>query len=135
MFSVSKKIKYALIAMMELAMNDQQAPVQIREISDRHHIPHRFLERVLLELKKSGWVVSTRGAQGGYQLAHVASAILVKDVFNALEGPICLYDSSDSGLQFFLEGLTASINSYLTMNLSELIHLKYQADNIPTYSI
>src|SRR3954452_14365815 len=66
---VSAKAEYACIAMLELAANygDSQ-PVRVKSIADHHGIPQRFLVQILLQLKGAGYVTSTRGAAGGYQL-------------------------------------------------------------------
>src|SRR5580704_17876808 len=66
---LSAKTEYACIAMLELARRyERREPVRIRDIADEHGIPARFLVQILLQLKGAGYVASTRGASGGYQL-------------------------------------------------------------------
>jgi Rrf2 family transcriptional regulator, cysteine metabolism repressor len=88
LMKVSAKSEYACLAMLALArMGPDDPPVRIREISETHAIPERYLVQILLQLKGAGLVVSTRGAAGGYRLARPASAISLGEVLTAIEGP------------------------------------------------
>lgn len=60
----------------------------IGDISEREHIPHKFLELILLELKNLGYLVSKKGRGGGYMLAHSPQNIFVGDVIRCMEGPL-----------------------------------------------
>lgn len=62
-------------------------PVRIREISESHEIPERYLVQILLQLKGAGLVTSTRGAAGGYRLARPATSISLGEVLTAIDGP------------------------------------------------
>lgn len=85
---VSAKAEYACLAVMALARQGPNAPpLRIREISESHGIPERYLVQILLNLKGAGLVVSTRGASGGYQLARHPEAITVQEVLVAVDGP------------------------------------------------
>ena len=85
---ISAKAEYACLAVLALArQNPDDPPVRIREISEAHGIPERYLVQILLQLKGAGLVTSTRGASGGYRLARPASAISLGQVLNAIEGP------------------------------------------------
>src|ERR1700685_1618515 len=84
---LSAKTEYACIAMLELARRyDQGEPVRIRDIADEHGIPSRFLVQILLQLKGAGYVASTRGASGGYQLVKPPATISLGEVMNVNEG-------------------------------------------------
>jgi Rrf2 family protein len=84
---VSAKTEYACIAMLELAaVHGSGEPVRIRTIADAHGIPSRFLVQILLQLKGAGYVVSTRGAAGGYQLAMSPERITLGEVMNVIDG-------------------------------------------------
>ena len=73
---ISAKAEYACMALLALAQQGADAsPLRIREISDTHAIPERYLVQILLQLKGAGLVVSTRGASGGYRLARPAAKI------------------------------------------------------------
>ena len=68
---ISAKAEYACLALLALAQHGPDAPpLRIREISESHAIPERYLVQILLQLKGAGLVVSTRGASGGYRLAR-----------------------------------------------------------------
>lgn len=59
------------MAILELASRySEKPPVRIKDISERHGIPNRFLVQILLQLKGAGLVISIRGASGGYRLAY-----------------------------------------------------------------
>jgi len=74
--------------MFELAAGyDQGEPIRIRTIADKHGIPSRFLVQILLQLKGAGWVLSTRGAAGGYRLAQPPESITLADIISTIEGP------------------------------------------------
>ena len=89
---LSTKGEYGLLAVMDLAMHSREAPVQSAQIAERQNIPKQYLDQLLLFLKKAGLVESSRGRQGGYQLARSASHINLLQVVRALEGSI---DSTD----------------------------------------
>jgi Rrf2 family protein len=84
---VSAKTEYACLAILELAAQSSSGePVRIRSIADEHGIPARFLVQILLQLKGAGFVTSTRGASGGYQLAKPPEDITLGEVMNVIEG-------------------------------------------------
>jgi Rrf2 family protein len=83
---MSAKGEYAIRAMLDLAMRRGRDLVPIQEIAARQSIPARYLEQVLLSLKRAGLLVSRRGAAGGYQLARGPEEITVGDVLRAVEG-------------------------------------------------
>jgi Rrf2 family protein len=85
---ISAKSEYACLAMLALArLGPDDPPVRIREISEAHGIPERYLVQILLQLKGAGLVTSTRGASGGYRLTRPASSISLGEVLTAIEGP------------------------------------------------
>jgi Rrf2 family cysteine metabolism transcriptional repressor len=85
---VSAKAEYACLAMLALArVGPDDPPVRIRDISDAHGIPERYLVQILLQLKGAGLAASTRGAAGGYRLARPASTISLGEVLSAIDGP------------------------------------------------
>lgn len=85
---VSAKAEYACLALLALAQQGPNAPpLRIRDISEAHGIPERYLVQILLHLKGGGLVISTRGASGGYQLARPPENISVREVLTAVDGP------------------------------------------------
>jgi Rrf2 family protein len=83
---LSAKGEYALRSMVDLAMHPADGRVSIQEIAARQAIPHRYLEQVLLQLKRGGLLASKRGASGGYHLTKSPDDITVADVLRAVEG-------------------------------------------------
>jgi Rrf2 family transcriptional regulator, cysteine metabolism repressor len=85
---ISAKAEYACLAVLALARQKlDDPPIRIREISETHNIPERYLVQILLQLKGAGLVTSTRGASGGYRLARPASLISLGQVLTAIDGP------------------------------------------------
>jgi Rrf2 family protein len=85
---LSKRTKYGLQAVLALARENSQEPVLIGDLAKRHHIPVKFLEQILLQLKKAGIVDSRRGKKGGYFLNQKASNVTMGQVVRILEGPL-----------------------------------------------
>jgi len=84
---VSAKVDYALRALTELAVSPP-GYVKAERLATAQEIPLKFLENILLELRRAEIVASQRGAEGGYQLAKPASEVSLADVIRAVEGPI-----------------------------------------------
>ncbi len=83
--SISARVHYAALAMLELALrSDASAPVAVREITDRHGIPGPFLVQILRTLRAAGWVQSVRGSQGGYRLMVSPEQITLLDIAEAV---------------------------------------------------
>ncbi len=87
---ISKKTKYGLKALAYIARQDYGQMVQIATISKNENIPHKFLESILLTLRKSGFLGSKKGKGGGYYLLKKASEVPLTDVIRILEGPIAM---------------------------------------------
>lgn len=87
---LSKKTQYAFKALMYLAQKHSGEPVLIAEISQQRNIPLKFLENILLELKKHGILDSKKGKGGGYHLSKSPDKIFLADVLRLIDGPIAL---------------------------------------------
>ena len=88
---VSAKVDYAMRALLEIAASTGDDPAQLikgDQLAAAQHIPARFLEGILRQLRQAGIVASQRGADGGYRLARSADDITVADVVRALDGPL-----------------------------------------------
>jgi Rrf2 family protein len=83
---LSAKSEYAIKAMLDLAVHDGDGLQPIQEIASRQGIPQRYLEQVLLQLKRGGMLVSKRGSAGGYRLSRSSDEITVGEVLRAVEG-------------------------------------------------
>jgi len=84
---VTARGDYAVRAAVELAAADGAAR-KVSEIADAQEIPPRFLENILLALRRAGLVHSRRGAEGGFRVARPAVEITLADVLRAVEGPL-----------------------------------------------
>ncbi len=84
---VSARVDYALRALAELAASPP-GPVKAEHLATAQGIPLKFLENILLELRRAEIVTSQHGAEGGYQLARPAQEISLADAIRAVEGPI-----------------------------------------------
>jgi len=87
---LSTQADYAMRAVCELARHAPGAMVQTRAIAEAQGIPESSLAKVMQELARADLVRTTRGHQGGVALARPADAISVRDVFEAIEGPVAL---------------------------------------------
>src|SRR5687768_10139341 len=86
---ISQKAKYALRALLVLCRaRDGGQPQMIAEISRTQAIPKKFLEQILLELKRHGIVVSRRGRQGGYVLLRAPENVTFGEILRLIDGPI-----------------------------------------------
>ena len=85
---ITYKGDYALKAILDLALHHGKRVVTIHEIAKRADMPIKFLEQVLLDLKRGGFVESKRGKVGGYYLAKQPSQIKVGDIIRYIDGPI-----------------------------------------------
>jgi len=87
---LSKKTKYGIKALTYIARLDDTSPVQVGTIAESENISHKFLESILLTLRKSGILGAKKGKGGGYYLLKDASEIKMTDVIRTLEGPIAM---------------------------------------------
>ena len=85
---LSQKAKYGLKALIYLARNPSPTGIRIAEIAESECIPRKFLDAILLELKKDGIVASRIGRAGGYRLAHSPDNIGIGQVIRVLDGPL-----------------------------------------------
>ena len=89
-FMLSKKTKYGIKALAYIAKKPDRAPVQTTEIAKSENISQKFLESILLNLRKSGYLGSKKGKGGGYYLIKDPVEIRMTDVIRVLEGPIAM---------------------------------------------
>lgn len=80
MLQLSRKTRYALEAVVDIAYNARPDPVQSKEITERQGIPQRYLEQVMQQLVRAGILRGVRGPRGGYRLARERRRITVADV-------------------------------------------------------
>jgi len=82
---LTTKGRYAVTAMLDLALHATESPVPLADISQRQGISLSYLEQLFSRLRRQGLVDSARGPGGGYRLAHAAADIAVVDVINAID--------------------------------------------------
>lgn len=87
---ISQKTRYALRALLYLAEESGGVPVQLARIASSQKVPPKYLELIMLDLKKAGLVESRRGPKGGYGLSRSSTEISFGQIVRALEGPIAL---------------------------------------------
>ncbi len=89
---LSTKVRYAIRAMLELALHYGEGPVSVKEISKKQGISSRYLEHLIVSLQTAGLVKTIRGKEGGCVLARHPSQIKIAEVVSALEGPLAVVE-------------------------------------------
>jgi Rrf2 family protein len=120
---ISAKADYAMRALIALAAHEGPKPLKAEEIARTQSIPLKFLENILVELRKDGLVSSQRGAVGGYRLAQDPKAITAAQVIRAVDGPLAevrglrpeaaTYDGTAEHLREVWVAVRASLRSVL----------------------
>ena len=87
---LTRKSKYGIKAMLLLAEEADRGPILIAELAERQRLPKKFLEAILLELKRHGLLHSKKGKGGGYLLGRKPTEITVGQIIRVLEGPLAL---------------------------------------------
>ena len=86
---ISARCDYACRALVELSLRwPSKDPMRINDLAERQGIPLRYLVQILLQLKQLGWVKSSRGQKGGYNLAQAPERIILGEVIEAIGGPL-----------------------------------------------
>ncbi len=92
---ISTKGRYALRMMLDLALNDTEKPVRIKEIASRQNISDKYLEQIISVLNKARYVRSIRGPQGGYLLTKKPEEYTVGMILRLTEGSMAPVDCID----------------------------------------
>lgn len=143
---ISMRADYGVRALTDLAAHYGQGPIQSAEVAGRMFIPPVYLDQVFSALRKAGLVRSTRGPQGGHELARAPETISMVDVVTALEGPFALLECLDDPSACELTDvcsqrpvwrrLRSAIQEALgAVALSELADEMNEARERPAYSI
>jgi len=85
---LSTRAEYGLLALVDLALFSSDRPLQAKQIADRQGIPKQYLDQLMMDLKRAGLVLSSRGRQGGYQLARPGSTITLWEAIATFGVPI-----------------------------------------------
>jgi Rrf2 family protein len=75
---------YSVKALLDISLQSQSRPTSVKAIAARQDLPAPYLEKLLIELRRSGLVMSTRGIHGGYQLAHKPHQISLGQILDAV---------------------------------------------------
>jgi Rrf2 family transcriptional regulator, cysteine metabolism repressor len=89
---LSTKARYATRFMLDLAIHSKEGFVPLKDIAKRQGLSWKYLWNLIGPLKSAGLINSSRGSQGGYILSKPINQVNLKDIVNAVEGPLCLVD-------------------------------------------
>lgn len=124
MLTISNKSRYGITALLALAEFYNSGRLSIKDIASRCDIPHQFLEQIFNRLGKAGIIKSTRGKNGGYELAKPPEQITVLHIVNALEGDIAFVskseDKNDVIVELFREA-EKKLQNILSISLAALV--------------
>ena len=124
MLTISNKSRYGITALLALAEFYNSGRLSIKDIASRCDIPHQFLEQIFNRLGKAGIIKSTRGKNGGYELAKPPEQISVLHIVNALEGDIEFVskseDKNDVIVELFHEA-EKKLQNILSISLAALV--------------
>jgi len=87
---MSTRTRYAVRAMMQLAMQSSDQPAQLHTIAEEQQLSVKYLEQIVRPLRLAGLIISERGSSGGYRLGRPASQITALDIVQAVEGPLAV---------------------------------------------
>ncbi len=137
MVGVTSKTIYGVAALYQLSLCEQGKTLKIKDIAYRANVPQKFLEQILLELKKKGFLTSIKGACGGYKLVKILQDITLKDIILTLENDtffdICKTDNSV--LKLFWADVQSNLNNAFDIPLSELKKYEERTNQIVNFSI
>ena len=133
MMRFSKKVEYALIALLHISRKSTGELTTARELSDKFSISPALMGKILQSLVKSKWIVSVQGVKGGYYLARSIDQISLSSVVKAIDGPIALTDciangnpeNCDRGKNCLIRNSMEDIQAKLVNMLEILKTLKY----------
>jgi len=138
---ISKKTDYALRAIFELALNYGKETLRTDTIAQRQGIPKRYLEHLLLLLKKAGLVNSFRGKAGGYCLGKNPREIKLGDIVRSIEGEIDILPGARKGKKQdvvfkFWVNIENSLSQALDkVTVEDLVNQKRRIEGVSNYSI
>lgn len=138
---LSTRTRYGIRAMLELAENYGEGPLQIKVIANRQDISVKYLEQLMAMLRSGGFVRSIRGSKGGYVLSKVPAQIKLDELFTCLEGPVvtveCIEDENFCARaadcvtrQVWAQVQAAMMNVLQSMTLQDLVNRTKERKNL-----
>ncbi len=127
---LSKRTEYGLRAVVQLARHGAETFVQSKDLSQQEGLPNKFLESILLALKRGEFLESKVGSGGGYRLSRPAREIRIGDLIRRLEGRLAAKDPAprgevspgEAGVRFISKRLTEATDAVLDeMTLEQLL--------------
>ena len=119
---LTTKGRYAVMAMADLASNNQSGPISLTEISLRQNISLPYLEQIFIKLKNKKLVKSSRGANGGYNLDRPASDIKLSNIINAVDEEVKMLNCKKQSKRGCNNKLTKCITHNLWDELDQHIN-------------
>lgn len=116
---LTTKGRYAVTAMLDLALNSDRGPISLADISKRQEISLSYLEQLFSKLRQNDLVSSVRGPGGGYRLSRDADEIFVAQIIDAVNESI---DATNCGGEGNCQKGQVCLTHYLWTDLSEQIH-------------
>lgn len=116
---LTTKGRYAVTAMLDLAINTDNGPVSLADISDRQGISISYLEQLFAKLRKNDLVSSVRGPGGGYRLAHPADEVFIASIIDAVDEQV---DATRCAGEANCHEGDMCLTHYLWQDLSGQIH-------------
>lgn len=92
MLKLSTKGRYGVRLMIDLAQAFGKGPIALSEVAKRQEISEKYLEHLIVPLKRAKLIRSSRGARGGYLLIRPPDRITLKEIVTAVEGPVCIVE-------------------------------------------
>jgi Rrf2 family transcriptional regulator, iron-sulfur cluster assembly transcription factor len=121
---MSRKARYAVTAMLDLALQPDQIPITLAEISQRQDISVSYLEQIFSRLRREGLVEGMRGPGGGYCLSKPTGQISIADIVSAVDGPMVARETYVALVpsQKLWHALSRQVRDYLdTITLAQLM--------------
>ncbi|MDD3374691.1 MAG: Rrf2 family transcriptional regulator [Candidatus Omnitrophica bacterium] len=119
---LSTKGKYGTRLMLDLALNYRKRQLLLKEMASNQGISEKYLWQLISSLKNAGLINSTRGAQGGYELAKPPKSITLKEIILPLEGPLDFTESSDDvKADYILTSVTNEIWEDISAKLKKIL--------------
>lgn len=94
---ISTKGRYAVRLMLDLALDDGESPIRLKEIAERQGISDKYLEQIISILNKAGYVKSVRGPMGGYRLVRKPEQYTVGEILCLTEGSLSPVECAGAG--------------------------------------